>query len=138
MTNKEKLEALKAFLTENNFEFEENHFSRNNRIVIDLYVKKLRIAVHLSDDKDDWFFKITKRNYHPFFIRENDTADFVIEKMQNCIIEEMTKLQKSFVGQQQAKENQKRHEEKVMESVPAPEKKKRKRITVKYEKVTRK
>ena len=119
MENKEKLKALIAFLTENNLNFEENHFSRSKKINIDLVVYPYRIAVHLSDDNDREFFYKTKRHYHPFFIRDNESVDFVLEKMQNCIIDEMKKIQERF-----NKANEK------------PAEKKRKRVRITAERVT--
>lgn len=119
MENKEKLEAVKAFLIENNLNFEENHFSRSKKINIDLVVYPYRIAVHLSDDTDKVFFNKTKRHYHPFFIRDNESVDFVLEKMQNCIIDEMKKIQERF-----NKANDK------------PAEKKRKRVRITAERVT--
>jgi hypothetical protein len=119
MENKEKLEAVKAFLTENNLNFEENHFSRSKKINIDLVVYPYRIAVHLSDDTDRVFFNKTKRHYHPFFIRDNESEEFVLEKMQNCIIDEMKKIQERF-----NKANDK------------PAEKKRKRVRITAERVT--
>jgi hypothetical protein len=120
MDNKDKLEAIKAFLTENNLNFEENHFSKSKKINIDLVVYPYRIAVHLSDDTDKEFFNKTKRHYHPFFIRDNETEDFVLEKMQNCIIEEMKKHHQVRVDKQP---------EPVVE-------KKRKRVRITAERVT--
>ena len=119
MENKEKLKALIAFLTENNLNFEENHFSRSKKINIDLVVYPYRIAVHLSDDKDREFFNKTKRHYHPFFIRDNESEEFVLEKMQNCIIDEMKKIHERF-----NKANEK------------PVEKKRKRVRITAERVT--
>lgn len=119
MTNRDKLEAIKAFLRENNLNFEENHFSRSKKINIDLVVYPYRIAVHLSDDNDREFFNKTKRHYHPFFIRDNESVDFVLEKMQNCIIDEMKKIQERF-----NKANEK------------PVEKKRKRVRITAERVT--
>ena len=119
MENKEKLKALIAFLTENNLNFEENHFSRSKKINIDLVVYPYRIAVHLSDDNDREFFNKTKRHYHPFFIRDNESEEFVLEKMQNCIIDEMKKIHERF-----NKANEK------------PAEKKRKRVRITAERVT--
>ena len=96
MTNKEKLEALKAFLTENNVKFVENHFSKTNDLTFDLLIRDLRIAVHISDENDQKFYEKIFKFYKPFFIRENETSDFIIEKMQNCIVDRMTWLQRKF------------------------------------------
>lgn len=96
MTNKEKLEALKAFLSENNVKFVENHFSKTNKLTFDLLIKDLRIAVHLSDENDQTFYKRIFKYYKPFFIRESESVDFVIEKMQNCIYDRMMLMQRKM------------------------------------------
>ena len=136
MTNKKKLEVLKAFLTENGIEFVENRWSRSAKMTIDLYVWKYRIYVHISDENDDEFFNRTKGHTHPFFIRDNETVEFVIEKMQNCILDIMKREQRRINGLRQNEENQKRHDEKVMEK--AKTKRKRVRIPVAERVVPRK
>jgi hypothetical protein len=103
MTNKEKLEALKAFLKENDVKFIENYQS-NFGVMMDLKLPELMIAVFLSEGKDheNIIYNTGKGRiklyyiYNPFFIRESETAEFVIEKMKNCIIERMMWLQKKF------------------------------------------
>jgi len=94
MTNKEKLEALKAFLNENNVKFVENYYSKTAKLTLDVLIKDLRIAVHLSDGHDQTFYKSVFMLYKPFFIRESETVDFVIEKMQNCIYDRMMLMQR--------------------------------------------
>lgn len=132
MTNKEKLEALKAFLRENNLEYEENFKSKFCNV--DLMVTKHNVAVHLSDQNDQKFFKQCRHFYHPFFIRDNESIEFIIEKMQNCIIDRMQKQQKKLEGLQIEQENQKRHEanllKKSAKTETVPEKPKRKRVRI--------
>ena len=118
MDNKDKLEGLKTFLKENNLKFEVDHFSKSRKIKIDLVVYPYRIAVHLSDENDKVFFNKTKRHYHPFFIRDNESEEFVLEKMKNCIIEEM-----------------KKHHQVRLDKEPIVEKK-RKRVRINAERVT--
>lgn len=120
MSNKEKLEAVIAFLKENNLEFEENHFSKSQNINIDLLVKPYRIAVHLSNEHDKMFYKRTKRTYHPFFIRENETVEFVLEKMQNCLIDEMKALQTKLNKEKEAEEKKKLAEKPKRQRVRIP------------------
>lgn len=116
MTNKEKLEALKAFLKENNVKFIEDYRS-NFGVTMDLKLPDLMIAVFMSDgDKekehsiynarnDKWsqFGTFTGKGgwklhyvYKPFFIRESETKAFVLEKIQNCCFERMVRMQKQF------------------------------------------
>ena len=96
MTKEEKLEALKAFLTENNVKFVENHYSKTNKLTFDVLIKDLRIAVHLSDENDQAFYHKIYKYYKPFFIRESESVDFVIEKMQNCIYDRMMLMQRKM------------------------------------------
>ena len=105
--NIEKLKALRHFLNENKISFINDYHSKTFNVDMVIKVKKLRIAVFLSDgDKkfeDSMVFAPSTfsgaplRNvYNPFFIRESDTKEFVIEKMQNCIISRMQLLQKKW------------------------------------------
>lgn len=95
VSNEKKLEAVKVWLTENNIEFMEDHVTRAG-LKMDLWVPKLFIAVHVSDNKDDVFYKKTYKWCHPFFIRSSETKDFVLEKLQNCCYQQMIFLQRRF------------------------------------------
>ena len=135
MTNKEKLEDLKVFLTENGIKFIEGYKS-GLHVLMDLKLPDYMIAVHLSDDKDDEFYHRTFRQYKPFFIRESETPDFIIEKMQNCITDIMVKRQKIYEKKQKkeegkriAAEYERRHQEKLAARAAA-EKPKRKRVRI--------
>ena len=93
MTNEEKLERVKAFLNENNIPFEEN--AKKCKVNLPLYVKKYNIVIHVGDDQE--FFQAIRRVCHPVFIREEETADFVLEKVQNLIIERMKSMQSKIM-----------------------------------------
>lgn len=142
MTNIEKLEALKNWLTENKVKFEENHYSKTKSITFDLLIAAHRIVVHLSDEKDQAFYKKVRKYYKPFFIRESETVEFIIEKMQNCIADQMVQAQKQFENEQkradgmrEAEKNMKRHEAKAIARLAAM-KPKRQRVRIpKFEKV---
>lgn len=95
MTNKEKLEVLKAFLNENGIPFKENVMRKGQ--MFDLLIGQYLICVRLSDENDQRFYEVVKYFYHPLFIRENETPEFVIEKMQNLIIDIMKKQQNRFL-----------------------------------------
>lgn len=146
MTNQEKLEKLKEWLRDNNIPFVENYKSKSTGFTFDLRVKKPLVAVCISSERDNEIFQRIKRVYAPFFIRESETAEFVIEKMQNCIVNKMMQAQrflekknKRDEGRRIAEENERRHQEKlakksVAEKVAEIPKRKRQRI-VRYEKV---
>lgn len=92
MTNKEKLEVLKGFLKENDIPFKENVIRKGQRC--DLFISKYHICVRLSDENDQRFYEVVKFYFHPLFIRKHESAEFVVEKMQNLIIDMMKKQQK--------------------------------------------
>jgi hypothetical protein len=112
MTNEDKLKALRNFLKENKIPFINNYHSKTFNVDMAIKVKKLRIAVFLSDDdkefEDSVVFAKSSYNgaplrnvYNPFFIRKSDTKKFVLEKMQNCIVSRMMILQKRWQKKQE-------------------------------------
>ena len=114
MTNNEKLEALKAFLIENNVNFIENYRS-NYGVTMDLKLPDLMIAVFISDGEKGCECEKAIYNtgdgkyrlrfvYKPFFIRESESMEFVIKKMQNCIVERMVLMQKRWEKKNKKKE----------------------------------
>ena len=111
-TKEQKLEALKAFLKENNIPFEENYYSKSFDVTIVLRVINLRIAVFFSEGLEKDTELIHKKNkygvslnwvYNPFFIRENETEEFTLEKMQNCAFDRMVKMQEAWQKNQNKK-----------------------------------
>lgn len=106
MSQEEKLEALKQFLVENNIEHWINvRVGKANDIVIPLYLRRYKIAVHVGDD-NAWYRSVRSFT-HPVFIRESDTVEFVIEKVQNVIIEHLQNEQLK-IRKQEWKENNKK------------------------------
>jgi len=142
MTNKEKLEALKAFLIENKIEFEENYKSRSKHVVFDLRIGSPRIAVIISNNLDNETYRKIRKGYAPFLIRDNETVEFIIEKMKNCIVDRMMLEQKRMERETRKEEArlyvaecERRHQEKLARKAAA-QKPKRKRVRiVRYEKV---
>ena len=133
MTNKEKLEALKSFLKENGIEYFENHKSSFG-VMIDLKLPKQNIAVFVSNGKD-YEEKCYNAEHHgckiywtykPFFIRESESVEFVLEKMQNCIVERMQHFQRQF---------EKKCKKAAAKVVEQPKRKRTRISTVRYEKV---
>lgn len=142
MTNKEKLEALKAFLIENKIEFEENYKSRSKHVVFDLRIGSPRIAVIISNNLDSETYRKIRKGYAPFLIRDNETVEFIIEKMKNCIVDRMMLEQKRMEKETKKEETrlyvaecERRHQEKLARKAAA-KKPKRKRVRiVRYERV---
>lgn len=127
MTAKEKLEALERHLDELGINYKENHKSQFG-ITIDLKVMKYRVAVFISRGEEQDSTIIHSKNgrmkfqsvYRPVFVRESDTAEFLIEKCDNCIAkskEIMARLpeirRKKIEGRKENSRCWKRHLEKV-------------------------
>ena len=111
ISNEEKLKALRTFLNENKIPFINNYHSKTFNVDMAIKVKKLRIAVFLSNDDKEFenslvfspstYSGAPLRNvYNPFFIRKSDTKKFVLEKMQNCIVSRMMMMQKKWQKKQ--------------------------------------
>ena len=110
MTNEEKLEELKKWMRENKIPYLTNHFSRTTQTLLPIKVRKYRIAVRIGDD--DEFYQKVKKTYHPIFIRDTDTAEFVIEKMQNTITKSMLLQHKRMLAAEQKEKNREMEREK--------------------------
>ena len=94
---KAKMDVLVNFLTENKIPFFTT-YKGNVKVTPDLYIAKHKIMVKISEgkEKDDNFYHADKYKYHPLFIRDDETKDFVLEKMQNLIIDIMKKKQQLY------------------------------------------
>jgi len=88
MNNEEKLECLKNWLTENGYKFilDSNH--KKAGVHFDLLVVDYAIIVKMVNNTDEEvsYFQSVRNYGHPLFIRESETAEFVIEKMNNTIV----------------------------------------------------
>lgn len=107
----DKLKALRKFLKENNLTISKNHHSNMFNVDMAIKVRKLRIAVFLSDGNKDFEDSMVfapnrydgsplRNFYAPFFVRESESTDFVLQKMQNCLISRMLMLQKKWQKKQ--------------------------------------
>ena len=97
----EKLEAVKNWLKENKIEFVENHKTKVG-LEIDLWIPKLLIAIHVGED-DGKFYKKTRKWAKPFFIREEETVEFELEKIGNCCYDQMLLMQNRWQKEQEKK-----------------------------------
>lgn len=93
MTNEEKLEKLKSWLDSENIEW---RVPKRKGSRTSLVVDKFHMFIKVSDEHDqEWYLAHMAK--HPVFIRDNDSVDFVIEKVQNTIIKVMQAEQKQFM-----------------------------------------
>ena len=90
-TNKKKLTALIQWLRVQGITDYIKGMVDETGLCIDLYLPTQNIAVHMSDGGNQIFYNRSCGDYKPFFIRSNDSTDFVIEKMQNCLEGHTTK-----------------------------------------------
>lgn len=94
MSNEEKLKVLENFLKENNIVFKKDIYCKGQHLHI--FIPEHKICVRISDRYDQLFYYKIRRKMHPLFIRSNETPEFIVEKMQNLIIDLMQKKQKEF------------------------------------------
>lgn len=94
MKNENKLKKLVSWLDENNISyFVPKSYSKGKKgssNLIILPVGKYKINVKIEGEDDVLFYNRHKTS-HPVFIRDSETPKFVLEKVQNVIIELMKK-----------------------------------------------
>lgn len=94
MKNETKLKKLVKWLDENNISYFVPHsYSKGKKgssNLIILPVGEYKINVKIEGEDDILFYKRHK-SYNPVFIRDSETPKFVLEKVQNVIIELMKK-----------------------------------------------
>lgn len=95
LDTKAKLHALKEFLKANGLTWMPyKHADRLPKA--DMCIIEHDVNVRISrDEENDYLFFKHYRHRHPVFIRPSDTADFVIEKVQNAIIDAMRRAQRT-------------------------------------------
>ena len=93
-----------------------------------VYLPTQNIAVHVSDGHNQHFYERARGEYKPLFIRYKDTAEFVIEKMQNCMAGYLRRT-----APKRDKPAKTEHHEK---QDPRPQIKKRQRVKVNVQRVT--
>lgn len=101
MKNSIKLEKVKLFLDENNIKYEEREKRFGHS---DLWLPKARVAIKIEGDDSMVFFETHNKTCCPVFIREEETADFVIEKLQATIIKSMMKQQQNLMRHKEKEE----------------------------------
>lgn len=90
-----RLEQVKKFLTKNEIEFV---VPKNAGLVghSDIYIPKYRVCIRAADE-DKIFFKRHKKAFYPIFIRTDEHAYFIYNKIRNTILRSMTTLQTAIM-----------------------------------------
>lgn len=95
MTNKEKLNEVVKFLNKEEIDFILR--PEDVKIKSNLYIPKWKIGVKIEDENGERYFKSHKHYISIVFIRENETAKFILEKLQNVIIHKMMAAQRKYL-----------------------------------------
>ena len=110
MKNSEKLTAVMKFLQENNIKYVLNSKGEGH---CDLWLPVHRIAIKLTGEDDALFYDTHRRTCFPVFIRTEETAEFVIEKVQYTIVKSMKKVQEQLLLKQEKADRKKKTEERI-------------------------
>lgn len=91
MTQQEKLQAIRQWLKDNEIKYTRKFRVKTNDggiVIADIQIFDSFISIHVSKGKEDEedFFKKVSKIFHPVFIREEETVEFIIEKIQNTRI----------------------------------------------------
>ena len=95
MTNKEKLDEVVKFLENDGIDFvlrPESVKSKSN-----IYIPRWKIGVKIEDECSQDYFNRHKRFIDIVFIRESETVEFVLEKLQTVIVRRMMAAQRKFL-----------------------------------------
>jgi hypothetical protein len=95
MTNKEKLDEVVKFLDKDGIDFVLR--PENVRMKSNLYIPKWKIGVKLEGEDNERYFQTHKRCLSVVFIRESEAVGFVLEKLQNVIVQKMMAAQRKFL-----------------------------------------
>lgn len=95
MTNKEKLNEVVKFLNKEGIDFILR--PEDVKIKSNLYIPKWKIGVKIEDENGEDYFQSHKHYISIVFIRENETAKFILEKLQNIIVQKMLAAQRKFL-----------------------------------------
>lgn len=84
MTKEQKIEALKVWLHDHNVSYNEEYNLAGVNLA--LWIPLYRIGVSTETDKADVIYpKLVQNHVRMFWVRENETDNDVILKMENCI-----------------------------------------------------
>ena len=95
MTNKEKLDEVVKFLENEGIDFVLR--PESVRMKSNLYIPKWKIGVKLEGEDNERYFQTHKRCLSVVFIRESEAVGFVLEKLQNVIVQKMMASQRKFL-----------------------------------------
>lgn len=95
MTNKEKLDEVVKFLEKEGIDFALR--PENVKMKSNIYIPKWKIGVKIEDKDSQTYFDKHKRYISIVFIRENETVEFILDKLQTVIVKRMMAAQRKFL-----------------------------------------
>lgn len=108
----ENIRAIMQWLDDNEYEYKINVKDKKFGVHIDIWLAKYRIAIRKSrDDDQDFYLKVCKK-YKPFFVRPDESVEFSVEKITNCLEERKAWLEKFRLRAKRRGEQMKRIKEK--------------------------
>lgn len=138
MTQEEKLEGLRNWLRENKklyyeplkYNDEKNILFQDKGVKFVLPKKFVAVIACKPDEEKEAFAAVRQYNINPVFIREEDSMDFVIEKIQNrlkgwCTAKVRKEEAKKLKAEARAKAKEEAERKAALEAAKKP---KRKRI----------
>ena len=93
MTNKEKLRHLEKWLASQHIGYvsrQKHQWARS-----DTFLPRYKVYIKTAGEDDEEFYY--KHRPFPVFVRDEDTPDFLLEKVQSAIIKSMTQRQETLV-----------------------------------------
>jgi len=84
-TIEQKLKRVKEYLSENGISYEENHKSQRTGVLVPIYIWPYGVAI-FGGSSEEIYYAVCDV-YRPLFVREEETMDFILEKVRNLISE---------------------------------------------------
>lgn len=97
---------------------------QRHRVTTDIFIPNANIVMRQVDINDEievskarTFYKFLGRNFHPFFIRSNEKEEYVLMKLNNCLLKANKEVRNGFKGVKQIKPKRPRIQGKRIQKV---------------------
>lgn len=97
---------------------------QRHRVTTDIFIPNANIVMRQVDINDEievskarTFYKFLGRNFHPFFIRSNEKEEYVLMKLNNCLLKANKEVRNGFKGVKQVKPKRPRIQGKRIQKV---------------------
>lgn len=100
MTNEEKRRYIEKWLASQHIGYVRRYKHQWGKS--DTFLPRYRVYIKIAGDDDEEFF--CKHRVFPVFIRDEETAEFILEKVQSSIIKSMTTRQEVLTRKAERKQ----------------------------------